>query len=142
MLSYIQRNWQMLVVFVLVAIGLRIACASPVVHGAAGLAADRHAEFVTGVMTALTNPITAGFFAAQMLGPLAQMGPGQAGLILSTTAALTFVKSLVVAAFISRPAVRRAVVRHFRTWARLVGVLFLCLAVQTLGPMIGPAFGR
>ncbi len=67
-------------------------------------ATPRASGFLAGFCTAVTNPLTAAYFIAQFLGPLA----GAAGMVVVVaTVGLAFGFSVVVAAVLSLPAARR-----------------------------------
>ncbi len=113
----------------LAALGLRVASTQVPADECGGAAARAaRADVATGFMTALTNPLTAGFFAAQFLGPVGDLPQSLVGLVLALSAILAFTNATVVAACLSNSAIRQRVRTGFKPWSRIVGALFIGLA--------------
>lgn len=92
--------------------------------------ATHGAEFGAGFCTALTNPMTAAYFAAQFLGPLAATGKLRLLVPISvTTTAMVFF--LGVAALLSHPACRGAALAWHRP-IRLAASIMLVLMATSL----------
>lgn len=92
--------------------------------------------FGAGFCTAVANPVTAAFFAAQLLGPLRIARDGAvAALALSGVVAMAFGYSLVVAALLARPSARRLAV----AWQRPIRLLAALALALWAGAMLWPA---
>jgi threonine/homoserine/homoserine lactone efflux protein len=87
-----------------------------------------------GFCTAVTNPITAAYFGAQFLGPLAAPAAQRAALPLVTVQALAV--GLTVAMLFAQPLVRRAAWRHRRVVSAASALALLMLAAGMLGPLL------
>jgi threonine/homoserine/homoserine lactone efflux protein len=102
--------------------------------------ATRFAGFGAGFVTAVSNPITAAFFANQLVGPLGA-SPEPAPLMLTilgvTAAALAY--GLILASLLARPALRRAALAWHRPASVGGAVAPAGLAVLTLLPVVAPA---
>jgi threonine/homoserine/homoserine lactone efflux protein len=94
------------------------------------------AEVFLGLSTAFTNPITLGFFAAQLIGPLSDRGLVEVAPILMMTGVLAFGRSLVVGAVFAQAPLRRAALRWFRPVTIGIGALFMVLAALRLAPLV------
>ncbi len=90
------------------------------------------AALAIGFANAATNPVTGAFFAAQFLGPLVSRGPLFAFVpLLVVAAALSFF--LVVAALLSRPALRSLIVARDRPIRLSAAATLVAMAGFTLG---------
>ncbi|SDC40095.1 LysE family translocator [Belnapia rosea] len=88
------------------------------------------AEFGAGFCTAVTNPITAAFFAAQFLGPLSQGGDLRL-LAPLAVAATALAVSLGCAALLAQPACQRAALAWHRP-IRLIAAITLVLMATSI----------
>ncbi len=89
------------------------------------------AEFSMGFCTAATNPITAGYFAVQFAGPMAE-GPGS---VLGAAAAVSVVSFAVMLGLASLLA-RRSVREHALAWHRPIRVGLAFFLVLLAGMMV------
>ncbi len=126
----------------LLVIALRIARTPPprldavTERRGAGLQAGVEA-FGGGFCTAACNPITAAYFAAQFLGPLAEAGVQDAVLLMVPVQVLLC--GLAVAAVFAQPGARRAAAAHHRAVCLVSGLLLAGLAAMLVAPALaGP----
>jgi threonine/homoserine/homoserine lactone efflux protein len=89
------------------------------------------AEFSMGFCTAATNPITAGYFAVQFAGPMAQ-GPGSALGAAVVVSVVSFAVMLGLAALLARRSVRE----HALAWHRPIRVGLAMFLVLMAGMMV------
>jgi hypothetical protein len=89
---------------------------------------------LAGLCTAATNPITAAYFAAQALGPLAASPLRWAIVPLAGLLALGF--GLLVAGLFAPPAARRLALRHHRAACLASGTALAALAALILTPLL------
>ena len=93
--------------------------------------------FGVGFCTAACNPITAAYFAAQFLGPLAEAGVQDAVLLM--VPAQVLICGLAVAAVFAQPGARRAAATHHRAVCLVSGLLLAVLAAVLVAPALaGP----
>lgn len=123
----------------LLAVALRVMSAPcPQVAAARGaregVAGDDLLGLLAGFCTAVTNPITAAYFAAQVLGPLADLPLRWASAPLAGVLAFAF--GLLVAAVFARPQARRVVLRHHRAACVASGAALAGLAAVILLPLV------
>lgn len=100
-----------------------------------------HADFSAGFATAVVNPVTGLFFAAQFVGPAGDLPWRMIAPLLLISAALIVVKALLVAALLSHDTIRCRVIGAFRLWSGAVAGLFLLLALHQLRPVLAMASG-
>ena len=122
----------------LLLVALRIAlCPRPARSTAAartGPAGEWLLAVLAGLCTAATNPITAGYFAAQVLGPLAALPIRWATIPLVGLLALGF--GLLVAGIFAQPAARHLALRHHRAACLASGAALAGLAALILVPLV------
>ncbi len=122
----------------LLVVALRIALCPPPRRNAAaarsGPAGEWLLALLAGLCTAATNPITAGYFAAQMLGPLAALPMRWATIPLVGLLALGF--GLLVAGLFAHPAARQRALRHHRAACLASGAALAGLAAVILAPLV------
>lgn len=91
--------------------------------------------FAAGFTTAATNPITAAYFLAQFIGPLAEAACAPAAVPLVAVQALGF--GLLVAHLFARPGARRLVLAWHRPICVAAGGALGALALAMLLPALG-----
>ncbi|WP_052214768.1 LysE family translocator [Belnapia sp. F-4-1] len=89
------------------------------------------AEFGAGFCTAATNPMTAAFFAAQFLGPLALMD-GTRPLVPLAVTATALAVSLGLATLLARPACRRLAIAWHRPIRLTAAATLVAMAASVL----------
>jgi threonine/homoserine/homoserine lactone efflux protein len=97
-------------------------------------AGDDAMAFAAGFCTAATNPVTAAYFLAQFLGPLADTAALPAAVALVPVQALLC--GSVVAGVFARPAARRLVLARFRAACLVSGAVLALMAAAMLRPVI------
>ena len=122
----------------LLVIALRVpgAPAPRTAPGPAAARPDRRADglaFGAGFLTAVSNPMTAAFFVAQLLGPLAEARAAAMAVLLVPPQALAW--GLRVAALFARPAARRLALAWHRPACVTAGLALALLALATLRPL-------
>jgi threonine/homoserine/homoserine lactone efflux protein len=100
----------------------------------AALGPDDIAAFCAGACTAVANPVTGAYFAAQLLGPLALSGHTLAALTLVPIQAL--VVGLAVAMVLARPAARRAALAWHRPLRLVSCAQLVLLAAGIASPLL------
>jgi threonine/homoserine/homoserine lactone efflux protein len=127
----------------LLAVGVRIAALTPphdVVRNPneQPKLSSHLTEFGAGFFTAFMNPITAAYFAAQFIGPLADMNDtGVAVVTLVAVPTVALVSGLTMAAILARPLARRAALAWHRPICAAVAVILGMLAFSTIRPLMG-----
>jgi threonine/homoserine/homoserine lactone efflux protein len=125
----------------LLALAMRIAIASSpgARHGPdapAQSTRDRALDFGTGFVVAASNPATAVFFTAQLLGPV---GAGKAlPVVLALVPLQALLGNAAIAALLAQPAARRLMQRHFRLASLLSAAVLAAMALEILRPMLSP----
>ncbi len=92
------------------------------------------AEFGAGFCTALTNPITAAFFAAQLLGPLA-LADGLIPVLPLAVAATALAVSLGLATLLARPACQRFALAWQRPIRLVSAAMLVAMATSILASL-------
>ncbi|WP_237217019.1 LysE family transporter [Falsiroseomonas oryziterrae] len=124
--------------FVLLLVALRVARTPPMREGPyRPLHADGEepaAAFGAGFGTAVMNPVTAAYCAAQFVGPLA----GTPGSALAPTLVLlqVLLYGLLVATLFARPAMRSLAIRHHRRVCTVSALVLAVLAVVLVTPLL------
>jgi threonine/homoserine/homoserine lactone efflux protein len=97
--------------------------------------------FLGGFCTAVSNPITAAFFASQFLGAIGAAPSGRAGgvLVVLGAAAAALTHGLAMAGLLARPGVRRAALAWHRPICLAGATALLLVAGLTLRPVIAMA---
>lgn len=119
----------------LIFLGLR-TCAAKAPDGMARPPAASGGEVGLGLTTALCNPVSCSFFASQFLGPLGDLPPALAALLIAATAGLALCKLLLVAALMARPAIRSVFARRFRLLTRVASALLVGTGIASLKPLL------
>jgi len=123
---------------VLMLVALRVARTAPVPEGPALPSRPGEAEprtaFVAGFCTAVLNPVTAAYCAAQFVGPLAGTSAGALAPTLVLLQALLY--GLLVATLFARPAARSFAIRHHRRLCTVSALVLVGLAVVLMTPLL------
>lgn len=88
----------------------------------------------TGFFIALTNPVTAAYFFAQFIGPLAQSDAAPWVILLVATQALLF--GLLIAALFAHPLVRHVAFTYHRQACAISGLVLHSLGLLVLLPLV------
>lgn len=100
------------------------------------------AEFTAGIATAVTNPVTAAFFAAQFLGPLGDVPFATIAPLLAGAAVAALGYALIVGRIFAVKAVRERVAARFGLARRALALVFLGMAVLMVRPVWVPISGH
>lgn len=133
-------SWQtagrLLGILLLLWVAMKVALQRPGGADAEPSRGSALAEFAAGFCTAVTNPLTAAFFAAQFLGPLSSGGALRVLAPVSVmAAALLFF--LAVASLLARPFLRRATLAWHRPICLAASMVLVVMAASMLNRLIG-----
>jgi len=94
-------------------------------------------EFSAGFCTAMTNPITLAYFAAEFVGPLSALrGTLPVAVTLAAIPVLALVSSLITAVVLARALARRAALAWHRPICVTVALALVVLAATIMKPLI------
>jgi threonine/homoserine/homoserine lactone efflux protein len=82
----------------------------------------------------VSNPVTAAYFLAQFVGPLAEAGAGSAAVLLVLLQALAW--TALVGIIFAQPAARRLALAHHRLVCTASGLALAVLAFAMLRPLL------
>ncbi len=90
--------------------------------------------FAAGFATGVSNPVTAAYFLAQFVGPLAEAGAGSAAVLLVLLQALAW--TALVGIIFAQPAARRLALAHHRLVCTASALALAALALAMLRPLL------
>ena len=94
--------------------------------------------FSAGFCTAITNPITAAYFAAEFVGPLSKVSDMlPVAIMLAAIPTLALVSGLVTAMVLAHPLARRVALVWHRSVCVTVAVALVLLATSIIGSFMG-----
>lgn len=119
----------------MVFIGMMLLESDPFGRPSASTRRGHLALLAIGFATAVTNPISIAFFAAQFLGLLRNAGPVTLAAVLWSVPLLVLVHCCCVAVLMTRPTVRAAIIANAAAARLGIAGLFFLLAVSKLIPL-------